>query len=258
MTPPAIAIDDVTLGYDGHPAVHHLSGSFAPGSLTAVVGPNGSGKSTLLKGIMGMLPTLGGTIALPQRDIAYLPQRADLDREFPACVTDLVMLGLWAERGNFAGIGGSDRQRIAAALATVGLEGYGRRGLDTLSGGQLQRTLFARLLLQDAAVILLDEPFTGIDESTVADLMRLVEGWHADGRTVIAVLHDLDLVRRHFPKTLLLAREPIGWGATEEVLSPDNLKRARHMPAAWDEHAPWHDGQTPPATGHDHHAGHAH
>ncbi len=246
----AIQLDDLTLGYDGHPAVHHLGGSFAEGSLTAIVGPNGSGKSTLLKGIIGALLPLGGAITR-SGDIAYLPQSAEIDRSFPATVNELVGLGLWRRRGVFGGLNSADRDQLAAALHAVGLDGFANRPIDTLSGGQMQRALFARLLLQDAPIVLLDEPFTAIDEKTVGDLMHLVAHWHEEGRTVVAVLHDLELVRRHFPETLLLAREPIAWGRTPVALKPDNLARARGMPEAWDEHAPWHDDA------HEH-AGHVH
>jgi zinc/manganese transport system ATP-binding protein len=247
----AIGIDDLTLGYDGHPAVHHLSGTFAAGSLTAVVGPNGSGKSTLLKGIMGWLSPIGGSIER-SGDVAYLPQSAEIDKTFPATVNEVIGLGLWKWRGAFGRLDAGDRERIARALHAVGLDGFARRQIDTLSGGQLQRALFARVLLQDAPVVLLDEPFAAIDENTVHDLLHLVGHWHEEGRTVIAVLHDLELVRRHFPETLLLAREPIAWGATYSALSAENLQRARGMPEAWDEHAPWHDARP-----HEH-AEHAH
>jgi zinc/manganese transport system ATP-binding protein len=245
----SIRLEDLTLGYDGHPAVHHLTGTFTAGSLTAIVGPNGSGKSTLLKGIMGTLSPLGGRI-VRSGDIAYLPQSAEIDRSFPATVSELTGLGLWRRRGLFGGLDAADREQMAAALHAVGLDGFAARPIDTLSGGQMQRALFARVLLQDAPVVLLDEPFTAIDEQTVHDLMHLVGHWHGEGRTVVAVLHDLDLVRRHFPETLLLAREPVAWGRTPLALKPENLQRARGMPEAWDEHAPWHDS--------DQHAGHSH
>jgi zinc/manganese transport system ATP-binding protein len=239
----AIKLRDLTLGYDGHPAVHHLSGSFATGSLTAIVGPNGSGKSTLLKGIMGQLVPLGGRIER-NGEIAYLPQSAEIDKGFPATVDDLVALGFWRKRGAFGAIGPSDREAMAAALHTVGLDGFAGRSLDTLSGGQLQRALFARVILQDAPIVLLDEPFVAIDDTTVAHLSGIVAQWQRDGRTVVAVLHDLELVRRHFPQTLLLAREPIAWGNTPVSLRPENLQRARAMPEAWDDRAPWHEPST--------------
>ncbi len=122
-------------------------------------------------------------------------------------------------------------------MAAVGLTGFEPRPIGTLSGGQMQRALFARLLLQDAAVILLDEPFTAIDAKTSADLLALVRRWHDEARTVVAVLHDLDVVKRTFPQTLLIAREAIAWGETGTVLSPENLLKARRMVEAHDPHA---------------------
>jgi zinc/manganese transport system ATP-binding protein len=234
----AIRFDDVTLGYGRHPAVHHLAGEIPAGSLTAVVGPNGAGKSTLLKGIVGTLAPLSGTIARPgaQRP-AYLPQAAEIDRSFPLAVYDLVAMGLWSRAGLFGGIGAGDRRRVEEALAAVGLAGFERRPIGTLSGGQMQRALFARLLLQDADLILLDEPFTAIDAKTSADLLALVRRWHDESRTVVAVLHDLDVVRRVFPQTLLIAREPVAWGDTATTLTPDNLLKARRMVEAHDPHA---------------------
>jgi zinc/manganese transport system ATP-binding protein len=241
-TPAGLAFEDLTLGYDGHPAVHHLSGRIAPGALVAVYGPNGSGKSTLLKGIVGLLKPLSGRIVRTggrPRDIAYLPQQADIDRSFPATVLDLLTLGLIDRRGLFGAIRDCDYRAMGEALATVGLAGFEDRPVETLSGGQLQRALFARVLLQDARIILLDEPFNAVDTRTVADLLALIRRWHGEARTVVAVLHDLELVRENFPETLLLARQAIAWGETRASLSPENLSRARHMTEAWDETAPW-------------------
>jgi zinc/manganese transport system ATP-binding protein len=234
----AIRLTDLTLGYDRHPAVHHLSGEIATGSLTAIVGPNGAGKSTLLKGIAGALSPLDGDIALARgRRLAYLPQQAELDRSFPIHVYDLVAMGLWNRAGIFGGIGGGAAAKIEAAIAAVGLSGFERRPIGALSGGQMQRALFARLLLQDADIILLDEPFTAIDARTTADLLALVQRWHGESRTVVAVLHDIETVRRAFPQTLLLARETVAWGETGEVLTAANLLKARRMVEAFDSHA---------------------
>ena len=231
---------NLTLGYERHPAVHHLDGEVETGALVAVVGPNGAGKSTLFKGIVGALKPLAGAIerdGLNPRDIAYLPQVAEIDRSFPINVYDVVAMGLWRAKGAFGGIGGKDHQAIEAAIAAVGLTGFERRPISTLSGGQMQRLLFARLLLQDARVIVLDEPFTAIDAKTAADLLGLVRKWHGERRTVLAALHDIDLVRANFPQALLLAREPVAWGATGEVLTADNLAKARRMCEAFDEYA---------------------
>ncbi|WP_273689452.1 zinc ABC transporter ATP-binding protein AztA [Ketogulonicigenium vulgare] len=257
---PILTIDNLTLGYGNHAAVHHLGGSIARGEKLAVVGGNGSGKSTLLKGIVGLLRPMGGRITRAEGTrIAYLPQSAEVDRSFPARVIDLVSLGLWAERGLWRKHSADDRARLQAALARVGLAGFENRPLDALSGGQFQRALFARVIVQQADIILLDEPFNGIDQPTEADLLRLIAGWHAEGRTILTVLHDLDTVRTHFPRALLLARDPIAWGPTADVLTPLNLARARGFAEAWDDSAPICD--EPPHEhlgGHDHDHGHDH
>jgi zinc/manganese transport system ATP-binding protein len=238
--PAQVQFSDVTLGYDRHPAVHHLSGEVAESALLAVVGPNGAGKSTLFRGVAGILKPLAGAISLcglDARDIAYLPQTADIDRSFPITVFDFVGTGLWRATGLFGGIGATERARIDRALAAVGLTGFENRTIGTLSGGQMQRLLFARVLLQDARLIVLDEPFNAIDARTAADLLMLVKHWHTEGRTVMAALHDIDLVAAHFPETLLLAREVVAWGATGDVLTSDNLAEARRMCEAFDDSA---------------------
>ena len=236
----ALQFHNLTLGYDRHPAVHHLDGTIESGALLAVIGPNGAGKSTLFKGIVGTLKPLSGQIdlhGLRPRDIAYLPQAAEIDRTFPISVYDMVAMGLWHRTGLFGGIDRSAREKIEQAITAVGLNGFEDRAISTLSGGQLQRMLFARLLLQDARVIVLDEPFNAIDAKTVADLLDLVRRWHSEKRTVLAALHDIQLVKANFPMTLLLAREPVAWGATADVLTPENLLTARRMCEAFHDSA---------------------
>jgi zinc/manganese transport system ATP-binding protein len=237
---PQLRLQNLTLGYDRHPAVHHLDGVIKDGALIAVVGPNGAGKSTLFKAIAGMLKPLAGSItreAVDSRGTAYLPQAPDIDRSFPIGVYDMVAMGLWRSRGVFGGLTAKDHNAIAAAIAAVGLSGFERRPIGTLSGGQMQRMLFARLVVQDARLILLDEPFAAIDARTSAELLNLVQRWHREQRTVLAALHDVDLVRAIFPEALLLAREPVAWGPTREVLTAENLNKARHMCEAFDEAA---------------------
>src|SRR5690348_6136196 len=233
----ALRLVDVTVSYDRHPAVHHISVDIPAGEMTAIVGPNGAGKSTLLKALLGLAPRVEGRIECAARRIAYLPQQAEIDRSFPISVFDTVLLGRWGRFGGFGAAGPADLHDARHAIEAVGLAGFERRPIDTLSVGQFQRVLFARLLLQDADLVLLDEPFAAIDAKTVGDLMEVIKRWHAEKRTVVAVLHDLDQVRREFPNSLLLARELVDAGPTPPVRSAANLLPARAMAEAWDEHA---------------------
>ncbi len=235
----AIALHNLTVSYRRHPALHHVSGRFAQGSLTAVIGPNGAGKSTLLKSLAGLVPLdrHSRIERAPALRLAYLPQHSELDRSFPLAVRDCVLMGLWTQTGAWGSASPAMLARVDAAIGAVGLQGFERRPVGTLSSGQLQRALFARLLVQDADILLLDEPFNAVDSKTTAGLLALVQRWHRQGRTVVAVLHDDAQVRAHFPQTLLLARECIAWGATADVLTDTQLQRARAMAEAWDETA---------------------
>jgi len=211
----------------------------ASGSLVAVVGPNGAGKSTLIKALAGQLRPIGGEVhAMAHQRVAWLPQQSSVDRSFPITVQELVLLGLWHAVGALGRYTTAHRQACHDALGAVGLHGFEHRSIGTLSGGQMQRALFARLMLQDAPVVLLDEPFAAVDQRTTHDLLALLHRWHAEGKTVVAVLHDLAQVRAHFPLTLLLAREPVAWGATDEVLTELNWQRALRMQEPFDDHAP--------------------
>jgi zinc/manganese transport system ATP-binding protein len=239
--PAAFRFRDLTVGYAGRPAVHHLNGAVVTGSLTAIVGPNGGGKTTLLNAMAGRLLPLGGTIEFDQAGarVAYLPQQADIERAFPIDVFELVSLGAWSRIGITHCAGAALRDEVAEAIAQVGLGGFENRPIGSLSAGQFQRALFARVLLSRADIVLLDEPFNAIDARTTRELIDLVKRWHTARRTVVVVLHDLDQVRDHFPECLLLARECIAWGPTPTVLSAPQLERARQLAEHWDEDAPW-------------------
>jgi len=228
--PAGVKLEGVSVAYGTRLAVTGITGQFAPASLTAVVGPNGAGKSSLLQAIAGIRPLQSGRIgsgARHQNVLAYLPQKAEIERNFPVRVGELIALGAWRSFGAFRRPPDSVFDRVAEAAASAGLDGLLNRPIENLSVGEFQRALFARLLLQDASVILLDEPFAAVDERTAEDLLRVVLHWHQTGRTVIAVLHDLDQIRAHFPTTLLLARACIAWGDTVSVLTEENLARAR-------------------------------
>jgi len=215
----SVRLSDVTVRYGRMVALDAVSGRFESGSLTAIVGANGAGKSTLLAAIAGTVRLAAGAIECPGRDrLAYLPQLAAIDRDYPLTVAELIALGGWREFGAFRAPGATLRARAATAAATVGLPEHLDRRIGALSVGELQRALFARLILQDAAIILLDEPFAAVDAPTVAALLAQVTRWSQEGRTVIAVLHDLDMVRARFPSTLVLARRSVAWGPTEAAL----------------------------------------
>ncbi len=232
-----LKFDNLTLGYERQPAVSQLNASIKAGDFIALVGPNGGGKSTLLKAIMGEVLPIEGSIqrtVRTRKDIAYLPQLSKVDRSFPINVEQLVSSGLWRKVGLFKGISCCHKTKIHGVLAEVGMNGFAHRMLDTLSGGQFQRVLFARMLLQNAQLLLLDEPFAGVDEKTIDDLLQVLKKCHERGTTVMAVMHDLDLVRSHFPTTMLLSGKLIAQGASRDVLQQENLKLTRpcntHIP----------------------------
>lgn len=235
-----ITFDNVTLCYDRHPAIHHLNGVVKPGSLLVITGPNGAGKSTLLKAILGQLKPSQGRIditGIQRQDIAYLPQQINLDKAFPIQVLDAVCMGYWRVCGVLKGISAEQYQNAEAALVKVGLAGFGGRRIDSLSGGQFQRVLFARMMLQQASLLLLDEPFTAIDASTTDVLLALIQQWHQQQRTVIVVSHDLERIKQYFPECMLLARQLVAWGETKLTITAENLAVAHQMIEAWDDSA---------------------
>jgi zinc/manganese transport system ATP-binding protein len=210
-------------------ALDNVTGTFPPGSLTAVVGPNGAGKSTLLNLLAGLIRPNRGEVICPARGrhrLAYLQQQAELDRDYPVTVGEIIGLGMWRRFGSLRKPPSELADRIAEAAGSVGLADLVDRRIAELSVGQMRRAFFARLLLLDAEVILLDEPFAAIDTHTTETLLALLAQWHSQHRTVIAVVHDLGQARTHFPSTLILARTAIAWGETRSVLTDANLAQA--------------------------------
>ena len=167
-------------------------------------------------------------LGLRRENVAYLPQLNAIDRSFPIDVAAFVSGGLWHSRGSFRSIGKAEQHQLQAILQTVGLTDHAHQNINRLSGGQFQRMLFARMLLQNAHLLLLDEPFVGVDENTIEELLQLLLQLQQQSITIVAVMHDLERVRRYFPTTWLLARELVAAGPTSEVLSADNLLLARN------------------------------
>ena len=233
-----VRLCNLTVAYRGHPALHHLSGDFRTGALSAVIGPNGAGKSTLLSVIAGMQPADQGQVQTPARErMAYLPQRSTLDTLVPVTVQEVVAMGCWHRLGAWRRLDVRLRERVETALARVGLQDLGARLIGELSAGQVQRMRLARLLVQDAELLLLDEPFAAMDERTSADLLDLLAQWRREGRSVVAVLHEPALVRAHFDDVLVLAREALAWGPVTTVLQEAVWQQARQTSLAWQEGA---------------------
>jgi zinc/manganese transport system ATP-binding protein len=222
-----VILRELTVGYRERVAVEAVSGVFAAGSLTAIVGANGAGKTTLLHAIGGLVAPRQGSIEIAgaetPADLAYLPQSDSIDRDFPISVLEFAALGSWARIGALGRVPPDLRPRVMNALQAVGLDELAGRMLGELSVGQFRRALFARVIVQDAAIVLLDEPFAGVDAATSGDLLRLMQRWHGEGRTVMVALHDLEQVFAIFPETLLLARKAIAWGETATALTPEKL-----------------------------------
>jgi len=228
-----VTLENLSVVYDRDPVICRLDGAFADGTLTAITGPNGAGKSTLLKALAGLVDYEGAIDLgnVTQSEIAYLPQIHESDKTFSISVFDLVSMGYWHKAGPFKKFTAAMLLDVEKAIEKTGLKGFADSAINTLSAGQFQRALFARAMLQDAKLILLDEPFSAVDVSTTKDLLNILEGWSATGKTVIAVLHEMDQIHEIFPETLLLARECVAWGKTAEVLTNENLARTRNIMA---------------------------
>jgi zinc/manganese transport system ATP-binding protein len=217
---PAITLQNVSVHYGRRHALQNLSGTFHSGSLTAVAGPNGSGKSTLLKAIAGVVTPTTGKITFAKGHkpaIAYLPQASHVLRDFPITVEEVVITGFYPKIGETAEITLDHKTTASKALESISLNGYENRHISELSGGEFQRMLFARVIVQNAPVVLLDEPFTAIDAESTARLIRLLLSWHKEGRTVICVLHDLLLIKKYFPESMVLEGKCLGSGHTHQM-----------------------------------------
>lgn len=242
-TTTALAVRSLTVSYRSAPVLWEVDASFPTGQLCAIVGPNGAGKSTLLKAALGLVPRDAGRVLIDGVEgrvaldrVAYVPQRESVDWDFPITVGEVVAMGRYRSTGWFRRVGKADRAVAAACLERVGMAAYGKRQIGQLSGGQRQRVFLARALAQQAPVLVMDEPFAGIDARTQADLLTLLGGIRDDGGSVIVVHHDMAQVRAAFDWTLLLNVRALGCGPTAEVLTSAAVRGAYGVPddaVAW-------------------------
>lgn len=227
-----LSVDGLTITYGDKPAVFSISASFPSGSSTAVIGPNGAGKSTFLKGILGIVPSLagsvecfGGRLENHRNRIAYVPQRASVDWEFPARALEIVMMGLFPKRGWLGRFRAEDRSHALACLDAVGMADFADRQIGRLSGGQQQRVFLARALAQKADLYILDEPFAGVDAATEKTIITVLKQLQGDGKTLAVVHHDLATVADYFDRVLLINRYKVAEGPTAITFTPELLQQ---------------------------------
>ena len=227
-----------------------LSMDIERGSTLAVLGPNGSGKSTFVKTLLGLMPPMAGTMSWPDgqpKELGYLAQMTEFDRRFPLRVRDLAAMGAWKGFGFGGKLDEAQDTRVNAALQATGVQDIADQPLHRLSGGQLQRALFARVILQDAPLILLDEPFAAVDQTTEAHLLTLIDRWRDEGRAVILVVHDLSSVLDHCDHALLLGNGEACHGPVKSILTPDRLVAHGYLSQS---QAEWMFGASNPEAAH--------
>ncbi|MEM9970506.1 MAG: metal ABC transporter ATP-binding protein [Pseudomonadota bacterium] len=227
------AIRGLTVSYEQKPAVFSVDATIEAGKMTAIVGPNGAGKSTLLKAALGIVKPLAGQVTLhgaplasQMQRVAYVPQRASVDWDFPVRVIDVVLMGLYRDLGLIGRLTGSHKATARECLARVGMEDFASRQIGQLSGGQQQRVFLARALAQDADLYLLDEPFAGVDAATEAAIIDVLKSLRDEGRTVVAVHHDLSTVPEYFDNVLLLNVRKIAEGPVATTFNDATLHAA--------------------------------
>jgi manganese/zinc/iron transport system ATP- binding protein len=229
----ALEVRRLTVSYGSRPVLWDVDASFPAGALSAIVGPNGAGKSTLLRAALGLIPADAGQVMIEGRParaaldrVAYVPQRDAVDWDFPITVREVVEMGRYRAAGWIRRVPRADRAIVEDALERVGMAGYAGRQIGRLSGGQRQRVFLARALAQQAPLLVMDEPFAGIDARTEAALLDLLRDLRADGHSIVAVHHDIGTVRSAFDWALLLNVRAVAAGPVAEVLVPETIRRA--------------------------------
>lgn len=231
--PARLDIDQVRIAYNGVPVLDALSFQVPHGAQVAVVGPNGAGKSTLFKALVGLLPLQAGRILVhgqplgSHKDcVAYVPQREEVDWRFPVTVADVVMMGRYGRQGLLGRASRADHSAVMQALTQLGIADLAQRSIGELSGGQQQRVFLARALAQEPHILLMDEPFTGIDVTTQEAVLGVLDHIRRDNVTVLVSTHDLTLAAQRFDRVLLLNRRLIAYGTAEEVFTPAHISTA--------------------------------
>ena len=235
----ALEVRRLTVSYGARPVLWDVDVTFPAGALSAIVGPNGAGKSTLLKAALGLIPSDAGQTLIDGRPVrrardrvAYVPQRDTIDWDFPITVREVVEMGRYAETGWFRRVARSEAALVDECLERVGMGGYRSRQIGQLSGGQRQRVFIARALAQQAPVMLMDEPFAGVDARTEASILGLLSDLRDEGRSIVVVHHDLETVRAAFDWALLLNVRAVAAGPVADVLTPEVVRRAYGAAAA--------------------------
>ena len=226
----ALALRGLTVSYGEKPAVFSVDASFPAGEMTAIIGPNGAGKSTLLKAALGVIPRLSGEVTVfgqpieaARARIAYVPQRASVDWDFPTTVIDVVLMGLYRKVGLLGRLSGALKAQARACLDRVGMGSFADRQIGQLSGGQQQRVFLARALAQDAGLYLLDEPFAGVDAATERAIIEVLKSLKAEGKAVVCVHHDLATVRDYFDNVFMINVRKIAEGPVRTTFSGETL-----------------------------------
>lgn len=228
-----VSVRDLSVAYDHKPVLWDIDLEIPAGRLTAIVGPNGAGKSTLIKSILGMMPSVSGTItvfnqpvAKVRKKVAYVPQRNAVDWEFPTDALDVVMMGTYGRLGWFRRPGKAEQEAALESLGRVGMADFARRQISQLSGGQQQRVFLARALVQKADLFFMDEPLAGVDTVTEESILGILKELRDEGKTVVVVHHDLQTVEEVFDDVILLNVRLVASGSVAETLNPDNLRAA--------------------------------
>ena len=228
---PRLDVRGLGVCLNGKRVLEDISFTLGSGSLCAVVGPNGAGKSTLLRALLGRVDAESGQAVVSgiqekTQRFSYVPQRNDVDWQFPLNVLEVVLMGSWTRHSWWRKPNAEEKEQAVSCLQVLGLESLAEQPIGALSGGQQQRVFIARALMQDAAICLLDEPMNSVDAPSEKHISALMESLAAQGRIVLCVHHNLSDVKRLFPQTLLLNRRCLGFGASQDVLTPENTLRA--------------------------------